>query len=235
MRRRVAALLAAAGLLAVSAGTLPAHGQGDTTAVAVNTRDGADVFRLAFSIRRVLSETADTSNAAAAVSSCTDCTTVAISFQALLLLTEPEEVTPENLALALNIECSLCQTLASAYQFVLTTGGPVRFTAEGSRRLQEIHRQLLALRHADMGIVELQAEVDRLADEMREVLATELVPAGDAEPEPGGASSSSTTSTAGDGDDGTSGTSTSSTTTTTGSSTTTSTTSASSTTTEAAP
>lgn len=200
MKRRGVAVLVAA--LALVAGVLPARGQGDTTAVAVNTRDGADVFRLAFSIRRVLTETADTSNAAAAVSSCTDCTTVALSFQVLLLFTESDEVTPENLALALNVGCSLCETLASAYQFVLTTGGVVRFTPEGSRRLQEIHRQLLALRGSELGVEELQAEVDRLADELRDVLATELVPVGQAQPDTGGIDATTTTSTTSAGQDG---------------------------------
>jgi putative peptide zinc metalloprotease protein len=172
--RRV--LLAAALLLGTMAA--PAHAQGDTAVVAVNTKDGADVFRLAFSIRRVTSETVDTSNAAVAFSSCTDCQTVAIAFQVVLVFGDPDVVTPENLALAVNVECSLCDTLASAYQMVLTTGGPVHFSPEGSQRLAELRRRLLELRDSGLSGPELQAEVDRVYEELREVVATELVPAG---------------------------------------------------------
>jgi putative peptide zinc metalloprotease protein len=188
--RRLASALSAVVLLTVAAA--PAYGQGDTTAVAVNTRDGADVFRLAFSIRRVMSETVDTSNAAVAVSSCTDCQTVAIAIQVALVFSDPDVVTPENLALAMNIECSLCDTLASAYQMVITTGGPVHLTEEGNRRIAEIRRKLLALRDSDLTGPELQAEVDGLYHELADVIATELVPAG---PPAGTVTSSSTTTT----------------------------------------
>lgn len=172
--RRVAALVVAALVALVPA----AWGQGDTTAVAVNTRDGADVFRLAFAIRRVMSETADTDNAAVAAASCTDCQTIALAFQVVLLFENPDELTTENLALAINVECSLCDTLASAYQLVLTTGGPVHFSAEGNRRIQEIRRQLLELRNSELDLFEIQQRVDALYEELKQVVTTELRPAG---------------------------------------------------------
>jgi putative peptide zinc metalloprotease protein len=170
MRKVVALALAL-----VLAGGIPAAAQ-DNTAVAVNTRDGADVFRLAFSIRRVMSDTVDIGNAAVAVSSCTDCRTVAIAMQVVLIFSDPEVVAPENLALAMNIECSLCDTLASAYQLVLTTDGVVRLTGEGHRRIAEIRRKLLQLRHSDLSGAELQAQIDAVYDELAEVIATELEP-----------------------------------------------------------
>lgn len=173
MRRVIA--LAIAALVALSSA---AWAQGDSTAVAVNTRDGADVFRLAFSIRRVMSETADTDNAAVAVAGCTDCQTIAIAFQVVLLFENPDELTTDNLALAINTECSLCDTLASAYQLVLTTGGPVHFTAEGNKRIHEIRRQLLELRDSGLTSFEIQERVDALYEELKEVVTTELEPAG---------------------------------------------------------
>ncbi|HEX9968810.1 MAG TPA: hypothetical protein VGB03_01625 [Acidimicrobiales bacterium] len=227
MRKLLALSLAA--VLSVGAAATPAGAgtQGDTTAVAVNTRDGADVFRLAFSIRRVMSETVDTSNAAAAVASCTDCQTVAIAFQVLLVFSDPEVVTPENLALAMNIECSLCDTLASAYQLVLTTDGVVRLTAEGNRRVQEIRLALLQLRDSGLSGPELQAEIDKLYDELAEVIATELEPAGAPEGDTSSSTSTdastTTTTTSTVGSDTTSSTSTTSSSTTTTEATTTTT------------
>ena len=193
--RRVIALAVAALVALVPA----AWGQGDTTAVAVNTRDGADVFRLAFSIRRVMSETADTDNVAVAAAGCTDCQTIALAFQVVLLFENPDELTTDNLAIAINTECSLCDTLASAYQLVLTTGGPVHFSAEGNRRIQEIRRELLALRKSGLTSFEIQARVDALYEELKQVVLTELEPAAaPSSTEDTGTTTTTTTTTADD-------------------------------------
>ena len=156
----------------------PAGAQGDSAAVAVNTHDGMSLFRLMFSVRRTMQEVVDIDNAAVAISSCTDCQTVAVAIQAVLIFSDPAIVTTDNLALALNLECSSCETLASAYQWVMTTGGVVHFTAEGQRALAEIRRQVLELLMSDLSIEEIQAQLDPLMDQMGEVLANELVAAG---------------------------------------------------------
>ena len=50
----------------------------DTAAVAVNTKDGSSVFRLAFSIKKVAGDVVDNANAAVAYSSCESCRTIAL-------------------------------------------------------------------------------------------------------------------------------------------------------------
>lgn len=198
--KRTLAVVAAAALLA--GGTaVPASAQADTTAVAINTRDGASIFRLAFSVRRVMAETVDQSNAAVAVASCTDCETVAVAIQVVLIFSDPEVVSPTNLALAINTECSLCDTLASAYQYVFTTDGVVHFTAEGNRRLTEIRNQIRELLASDASIEEVQAGLDLLMDELGQVLATELsepvaAPSGSEPPTAGPEASPATQETA---------------------------------------
>ncbi len=149
-----------------------------TTAVAVNTKDGSDVFRLAFHVNRVASDTVDSGNAAVAFASCSDCQTVAIAIQVVLIMSDATEVTPQNLAIAINQECSECDTLASAYQLVLSTGGTVRLTPEGRRRIAEIRRQLLELRRSNLSGAEIQARVKKLTNELREVVITQLVAVG---------------------------------------------------------
>lgn len=172
--RRMLALLLAVAFLVPAA---PAPAQ-DTTAVAVNTRDFAEVFRLAFHIQRVMSDTVDQSNAAVAYASCTECETIAISIQALLVMTDASVVTPENLALAMNVDCFECQTLASAYQFVFGFGEPIRFTDEGARQVADIRRRLQQLRTSGLSIIEVQNAVDGLMQEFATVLQNEVVPAG---------------------------------------------------------
>ncbi len=146
--------------------------------MAVNTKDGSDVFRLAFHVNRVASDTVDSANAAVAFASCSDCQTVAIAIQVVLIMSDPTTVTPEKLAIAINQECSECDTLASAYQLVLSTDGPVRLSAEGRRRIAEIRRQLQDLRRSELSSIEIQARVKTLTAELRDVVTTQLVPIG---------------------------------------------------------
>jgi putative peptide zinc metalloprotease protein len=176
--RRIAALAAAVSLAAALIGVTPAasQAQGDTSAVAINTKDGSSIFRLAFSIRRVTGEVVDQTNAAAAVASCEECRTIAVSIQIVLVMGDPTVISPTNLALALNIECTLCETLASAYQFVFGTGEMLRFTSEGLRQLHDIREQIRDLLASDLPIAEIQARLDALMEQLAAVLATQLVP-----------------------------------------------------------
>jgi putative peptide zinc metalloprotease protein len=176
--RRLLAIVAAA-LVAFGPAVGPAAAQGgDNTAIAINTKDGASIFKLAFSIRHVMGDVVDTTNAAVAFSSCTDCQTVAIAIEIVLIEDNATTITPQNIAFAYNYECTLCVSVAEAYQFLLTTGGQVHFTADGNHELAQIRRELEALRHADLTIGELQAKLDDIAQRVANVLATQLVPAG---------------------------------------------------------
>jgi len=95
---------------------------------------------------------------------------------------------PVNLAIAMNVDCDFCQTLATAYQTVLETGGPVHLTPEGNQRIAEIRQQLEALRNSGLSIDQIQAQVDQLNFELRQVLLTQLVAAGPADALPAGGS-----------------------------------------------
>lgn len=150
----------------------------DNAAVAVNTKDGSSIFKFAFNIHRSMGEVVDNTNAAVAYASCEDCTTIAVAIQVVLVMGDPEVVTPTNLALALNFECTLCYTMASAYQFVISTDGPVHFTAEGNRTIAELRQQLRDLLKSGASIEEIAAQLDVIVDQLAEVLATQMVPAG---------------------------------------------------------
>lgn len=174
-RTAVAAMVAGC-VLAPSA----AYAQGDTAVVAINTKDGFELFRMAFQVRRATGDVVDTSNGAVAFASCTDCQTVALAIQVLLISGyDSSTVAPENVAIAINQECVACETLASAYQFVLTAEGNVHFTPEGSKALAEIRQALLDLRAADLSVTEIQAKLDVLMEDLARVLSTELVAAGE--------------------------------------------------------
>jgi putative peptide zinc metalloprotease protein len=173
----VAAFIAALGL----AGFQPASAfaADDTAAVAVNTKDGSSMFKLAFAIKRAAGDVVDNVNAAVAISSCNECRTVAISIQIVLVTGNPSVVTPQNIALALNVECTSCETFASAYQFVLSTDEDVGFTREGKREVRDIRKELRDLRRAGLTLAELDARLNVLMQRLAQVLRNELVAKGD--------------------------------------------------------
>jgi putative peptide zinc metalloprotease protein len=192
-RLLVSALLSSAPIVAPAV----AHAAGDSTAIAINTKDGSSIFRLAFGVRRVMSDVVDQSNAAVAYASCEECQTVAVSVQLVLVMSDPDVVTPTNIAIAINEGCASCETLASAYQYVLTTDGPVHFDAEGNQELSAIKRDLrdLVTRSEDLEIEAIQTEVDALVARMFVVVDDHLISAGRAQDEDVGPESGEPTPT----------------------------------------
>lgn len=185
---RPASRLAVAVLLALAVGLGPASlasaqgepSEGDTNeAVAVNTEDGASVFRLAFSIRHVADGVVDQENLAVAYASCTDCRTVALAFQVVIVMGDANYVAPVNQAAALNDQCVECLTFASATQIVVGVDGPVVFTPEGQRRLAVLRGRMAALeaRIDQLTAAQLAAEVSSIEQELIAILEEELVPA----------------------------------------------------------
>jgi putative peptide zinc metalloprotease protein len=185
MRRRLGLLMAAA--LTAASMTWTVHADttdtptaspttGDNSAVAINTTNGSSVIDVAFSIVRATGDTVTNTNLALAYASCTSCQTVAIAFQVVLITGDPHVITPQNVAIAVNYQCSLCSTMASAVQFVISTPGPVTFTREGRHQLAEIRRALERLRREHLTLEQIAAEVERLRLQLANVLATQLVP-----------------------------------------------------------
>ena len=161
---------------AVLFGAAPAHAQDDTTAaVAINTKDGSSLFDFAFEVRKTMKDAVEHTNAAVAYANCTECSTVAISFQVVLAGGGPDTVAPTNVAVALNEQCATCLTAAFAYQFVVAGEGRLRLTRDGERRLALLRRDLRRLEDVDLTIEQLKAELDAAADEIRDVLATEVI------------------------------------------------------------
>jgi putative peptide zinc metalloprotease protein len=179
----LAAAVASAGLAGASPAVASADG-GDNTAIAVNTKDGTTLIKVAFAVRHAMGDVVDQSNAAVAYASCTDCTTAAIAVEIVLVEGNPNVVTPTNLALAFNELCSLCVTVADAVQFVEGTGGVVHFDAEGNRILAQIRQELESLKHQTLTLDELQAKIDQITAQIRDVLQNHLVPAGKPEQPP---------------------------------------------------
>ena len=182
-----------------SAAELDAGSKDNLAAVATNTKNGSEVYSLRLKIVQTNDPVVDAQNVAIAYASCTDCTTVAISIEAVLVYSDyVTDVTPVNLAVAINDGCTSCQTVASAYQSVTQVDNRVRLTKAGKERIAELRKELRSIRHRHLSPDEIRAEAGRIANEFFQVLKTEVVPAkvkgkDDApSPSPSGAASSAT-------------------------------------------
>jgi putative peptide zinc metalloprotease protein len=178
VKQRILVFIAAALVAAGFSAARPAFAHADNVAIAVNTKDGATVFKVAFAIRHVMNDVVDETNAAVAYNSCTDCASVAIAFELVLIEGSPHVVEPQNIAIAFNENCETCVAVAEAYQFVLGGGtGPLHFDSDGNRILAEIRKELHSLRKEDLTIEQLQARLDAIAARIQDVLAHHLVAA----------------------------------------------------------
>jgi putative peptide zinc metalloprotease protein len=184
MKRRLLTLLLAALVSSGLSAARPTPASADNAAISVNTKDGTTVFKVAFAIRHVMSDVVTETNAAVAYNSCTDCASVAIAFEIVLVEGDASVISPTNIAIAFNENCSTCVAVAEAYQFVLGNGGgAVHFDAEGNRILAELRRRLHALRKEDLTIDRLQAILDDMSAQIADVLANHLVSTGPALPQ----------------------------------------------------
>lgn len=113
-----------------------APGPGGTQALATNSKDGGVLYDVAYSIVTV-GDGADVTNtnSAFAIAHCNACTTVAVSFQVVLVIGQSRIIAPINAAGALNYECTSCLTTAIADQIVVTLN---------SQPSQELAAQLAA-------------------------------------------------------------------------------------------
>jgi putative peptide zinc metalloprotease protein len=101
---------------------LPAGpGPTGTQATAVNTRNHGVTYDVSYALVTVTGGAPVTeSNSAYALARCRACTTVAVSFQVVLVVGQSNVIAPVNAAGALNYDCPACTTTAVADQMVLT-------------------------------------------------------------------------------------------------------------------
>ena len=145
-----------------------------------NTVDGHFAQRAGLGIARVTGDVVENQNAAAATSSCSDCRTVAVAVQIVLIQrTDASVVSPRNLAIALNVGCQRCDTFAAAYQYAVTTDGLVRFTPGAQQQLAALESQIRSLTATDgVPFPDLEAQIDAVVEQMWAIVDQDLVQVG---------------------------------------------------------
>jgi len=98
-----------------------APGPGGTQALAENTTNGGVTYDVAYSLVTISGGAPVTNtNSAYALAHCQSCTTVAVSFQVILIVGHSKYIAPINAAGSLNYDCPACTTTAIADQLVIT-------------------------------------------------------------------------------------------------------------------
>ncbi len=147
---------------------------GKNLVIAINETDGRTVGRSGVMMGHAAGPSVVPENLASARASCTDCRTVAVALQSVVITSNPSYASPRNAAVAVNENCTRCQTLAYAWQYVISTGGPVRLTPEGQQTVSDIRAEAASLAGSDLPFPQLVAELDALAAEFRAVMDTEV-------------------------------------------------------------
>jgi putative peptide zinc metalloprotease protein len=151
----------------------------DNVAVAINEKDGSSLFKLSFTVLRISGDDVAPSNVAVAVGSCSNCRTVAIALQVVLVLDDPSTISPLNMAIALNENCLQCLTAAAAYQLVVSASSDrFKFTKEAKEQIKDIQDEFEMLLEGDLPIDLLLAETDPLALELFTLVMEEIVSGG---------------------------------------------------------
>ncbi len=166
--------------------------EGDTQAMAVTTTDGSTTYDVAFAlIWADGSEPVDTTNEAYAFASCSECAAVAISFQVVLVIGEGAPLAPQNIAAAVNYDCSSCLTFALAVQLFVTLDGPLSEAAMSE--LDDLWDADARVLPRDIGEVPLDEIQDQLSDFEGQILDIIEADQGSLTPQPTPSQSSSPT------------------------------------------
>jgi putative peptide zinc metalloprotease protein len=174
--RRWVTLLALAIACVLPLGSAQAANDTENVATAITEQDDSQVFDFAWDVSRQRGDDpVEHLNKAIARARCTRCGATAIAFQIVLVSGSPTTVMPRNVADAINVECTECQVVAEARQFVRVVPQPVRFNGEGRAILADVRNELRSLESRNLPIDQLHQAVETQEARVREVLRDDLV------------------------------------------------------------
>jgi len=151
---------------------------GDNVVVVENYADSIFRARSHVDLEREPGPTVDNENVAIAHSECTDCRTVAVAVQAIIIEGPVNDFRPGNAAAAVNTNCLRCQTFAYARQEVLQADGKVPLSDDAEAQYEAIQDQIRDVSRSDASFDDITVQLDSLVDELVAVLQAEVDRAG---------------------------------------------------------
>ena len=141
---------------------------------AFNKVDGADRTRARVSVSETMGPRVSNQNTALAYASCTDCRTVAVAVQVVVVEGSADNWLPYNAAVAVNHECLRCQTFAYARQEIISPGTPVQFSSDARERMAALGDRIREVAASDETFTTMMNSLDALTDELVNMVTTEI-------------------------------------------------------------
>jgi putative peptide zinc metalloprotease protein len=107
-----------------------------------NTINGRFMARSSVDLKRINGPNVVPVNIAEARASCTGCQTIALALQVILYKQGANNVSPENYAVAQNVQCTRCVTVARAIQYVIPVEDPKKVPPDVDRLVRDLDREL---------------------------------------------------------------------------------------------
>lgn len=114
-------------------------------------------------------DTAEPENGAFAYAACTDCATFAIALQIALISRTASTITPQNAAVAVNVECSNCYTVARAVQFVVQVDDPTQTPDTVKDLIAQMQRELKDAQDKDATVEQTEARVNAVIAQFKDL------------------------------------------------------------------
>lgn len=128
----------------------------------VNKKDNDLQVKGRIQLNQINSQSVKPVNEAYAYASCQYCQTFAVALQIDFYNKSANEVSPVNMAIAVNYQCSHCLTVALAYQYAIPVGKSGQVSDDVDELIREMQRELKDISHAK-GISLTEVE-NRLSD-----------------------------------------------------------------------
>jgi len=126
-----------------------------------NYQDGKLRIRGNIDLNHIHGPRVEPRNMASAYASCTDCQTISVALQLALYERTAAYVAPENSAVAVNVGCTRCYTVARAMQYVLPVDDPDETPAEVAELIRQMDRELQQIHvNKSMSMAEAEARID---------------------------------------------------------------------------
>jgi len=130
---------------------------GKNVVKAINQQDNELKVDGSIQVNHISGDSVAPVNYAYAYSSCTDCQTFAVALQINLISKTATSIRPQNTAIALNYQCTRCDTVAQALQYTYQVDDPSKLPTNVASLVKDMNDQLKDLRQ-EHNLTATQAE-----------------------------------------------------------------------------
>jgi hypothetical protein len=141
------------------------YGRGPKNVVnVINKNDSHLRVKRKIQLNHVPGRDAEPENDTAAYSSCTNCATVAVALQIDLVSCTAGVMIPKNTAIAVNVQCSHCTTVARVIQYVVQVDDPNQVPDDARSLINQMQNQLNDAAHNERRDVRSDGWPDQRCD-----------------------------------------------------------------------